>query len=549
MQVNKQEMIALLTGVKSSKRSYYTELKQTVEQLRRKNIQLEIINDVMKSIKVDMSLNEILRNVIEKLQAIMDCDRFSLYLKQNNKLVLTNIYPEEDQDLAIGFKIPKKQSLYWTALLNKQIIKQEIIEPDTDFFEKDYLIQLRVRSVIVLPIFIKKRGLGVLCIGRKKDSAWSKDDLLFLEQLTNHLAVSIENSQLYEEVVRAKQQWEDTFKAVADMIIVYDQNLQILQYNHSVRSFFHLNGNPPTFALLGDTCKKMVADTFQTKTPGYQDVYFHHASICEAYTFPVHNNQCEIYGVILYLKDVTEKRNMEAQLLHSVKLAAIGEMAAGIAHELNSPLTAILGNSQLLLRNKSNDDTTSLLLNDIKNCGDRSKRIIKSLLTFSRQDVYEFEPFCINEAIMQVFPLVKYQFENNGIHIRVELDDSLPKINGSQQQIEQIMVNLILNAKDALEASRNPSKELTIQTMLTTRDEVQLVVQDNGIGIEQPRLTEIFHPFYTTKAADKGTGLGLSVSLGIAKAHGGTIDVLSSVQEGSRFILRLPVQPSIKLEG
>jgi two-component system, NtrC family, sensor kinase len=540
---DKQEMIALLTGVKSSKKNYYTELKTTVEQLRKKNIQLEIINEVMKSMKIDMSLDEMLQNVLDKLKGLLHCDRLSLLLLRNSELILTNVYPEENRGLKINSAIPNRRSLYWSALLNKQIIFQQLLDSSEAFFENEYLIDLQIHSVIVLPIFIKNKGIGVLSIGRKDPSEWGHDDLLFLEQLTDHLAVSIENTQLYHEVVRGKQQWEDTFKAVDDMIIVFDKNLNVLQFNDSVRSFFHLKEHSPSFALLRKECKSIIEETFRSQRTGFRDIIFENNSICETYTYPVQNHENRVYGVILYLKDVTEKRKMEAQLLHSGKLAAIGEMAAGIAHELNSPLTAILGNSQLLLRNKKKDDPSYILLNDIKNCGDRCKRIIKSLLTFSRQDEYIFGTFSLNEGIYQVLNLLRYQIEKNEIIIILELDEELPEIEGSQQQIEQIIINLILNARDALEVSDKENKEITIITS-RLEDEVQLTVQDNGIGIEENRLSEIFHPFHTTKEAEKGTGLGLSVSFGIANAHGGTLEVSSIVKEGSTFTLRLPL-PSL----
>lgn len=544
---DKQEMIALLTGVKSSKKSYYTELKTTVEQLRKKNIQLEIINEIMKSMKIDMSLDEMLQNVLDKLKGLLYCERLSLLLLKNNELILTNVYPEGTRGLNMNSAIPNRKSLYWSALLNKQIIFQQMLDSSEHFFEKEYLLDLQIHSVIVLPIFIKHKGIGVLSIGRKDPSEWGPEDLLFLEQLTDHLAVSIENTQLYHEVVRGKQQWEDTFKAVDDMIIVFDKNLDVLQYNDSVRSFFLLTEHSSSLAQLRKECKSIIEETFHSQRTGYRDIYFENNSICETYTYPVQNDQHQVYGVILYLKDVTEKRKMEAQLLHSGKLAAIGEMAAGIAHELNSPLTAILGNSQLLLRNKVKDDPSYILLNDIKNCGDRCKRIIKSLLTFSRQDEYIFGSFSLNDGINQVLNLLRYQLEKNEIMINLELDEDLPEIEGSQQQIEQIIINLILNARDALELSDRDKKEITIVTSYRD-DEVLLKIKDNGIGIEEDRLSEIFHPFHTTKEAEKGTGLGLSVSFGIANAHGGTLGVSSTVNTGSTFTLRLPFQASKELE-
>lgn len=541
---DKHEMIALLTGVKSSKKSYYTELKKTVEQLKKKNMQLEIINEVMKSIKIDMSLEDILNNVMDRLRVLVHFDRLSLLSLHNDNLTLTNIYPEDSHYIKIGSAIPNEHSLYWSALKNRQIIFQRLNDSYASFYEKEYLTVLHLRTILVLPIYSKNKGIGVLSIGRHDESEWGMDDLAFLEQLTDHLAVSIENAQLYNEVLRGKQEWEDTFKAVDDMILVFDKDLNVVQFNDSVKAFFDINEQSFDLPILEESCKILVRETFYSKKPGYKEIYFQNNSTCELYTYPVYNNEQQVYGVIAYIKDVTEKRKMEVQLLHSGKLAAIGEMAAGIAHELNSPLTAILGNSQLLLRNITSSDPSFTLLNDIKNCGNRCKQIIKSLLTFSRQDEYVFDSCSLNEAVEQVLNLLKYQLEKKQIVIKCLLQENLPFIDGSQPQIEQIIINLLLNAKDALELSSRKNKEIIITTSSLQSNEVHLSVKDNGIGIEENRISEIFHPFHTTKETEKGTGLGLSVSIGIAKTHGGTIEVSSKLNKGSTFTLKLPLQQS-----
>lgn len=538
---DKLEMIALLTGVDSSKKNYYTELKKTVEQLKKKNMQLEIMNEVMKSIKIDMSLEDILNNIIDKLRMLVHFDRLSFFMLNNDTLTLTKDFPEKFC-LEIKTTIPKECSLYWSALKNRQTIFRHLKDAVDGFYEKKYLTALQLSSILVLPIYSKNNGIGILSIGRKDGTEWSTDELAFLEQLTDHLAVSIENAQLYSEVLRSKQEWEDTFKAVDEMIIVFDKDLNVLRFNDSVKTFI-ANSEKSNFFVLEDHCKTIVKETFQTQKAAYKEIHLQNLSICELYTYPVYNNEHIVYGVIAYIKDVTEKRKMEVQLLHSGKLAAIGEMAAGVAHELNSPLTAILGNSQLLLRNVNKDDPLYILLNDIKNCGDRCKRIIKSLLTFSRQDEYLFDSYSVNDAVKQILNLLKYQLEKNHINIKVILEEDLPLIEGNQQQVEQIIINLLLNAKDAVEHSARKNKEIIIKTSLQS-NEVHLSVMDNGIGIEENRLSDIFHPFHTTKESEKGTGLGLSVSIGIAKAHSGTIEVSSQLSEGSTFTLKLPLQQS-----
>ncbi|PAD11303.1 sensor histidine kinase [Shouchella clausii] len=492
----------------------------------------------MKSIKVDMSLDDILTNMIDKLKLLVHFDRLSFLMLTNETLRLSHVYPEDHYSLDIGSTIPKAQSLYWSALDKKQTIFRSLTDSNHAFYEKPYLAVLDLKSILVIPIYSKNKRIGVLSIGRKQEVDWSSDDLAFLEQLTDHLAVSIENVELYGQVLRSKQEWEDTFKAVDDMIVVFDQEGNVVQFNDAVHDFLQSHELTDVSSFVAH-CEPLVKETFQSEKAGHEEIHLHNQTICELSTYPLLNNEQVTYGVIAYIKDVTEKRKMEVQLIHSGKLAAIGEMAAGVAHELNSPLTAILGNSQLILRNMNNHDPLFPLLTDIKNCGDRCKRIINSLLTFSRQEEFVFESCSINDAVNETLNLLKYQLEKEKVIIKTELQENIPFIEGNQAQIEQIIINLLLNAKAALEETLREKKEILIKTSFQFH-EVHLSVTDNGVGIEEERLSEIFHPFHTTKSSKEGTGLGLSVSIGIAKSHGGTIEVHSKLNKGSTFILKLP---------
>ncbi|TES53215.1 GAF domain-containing protein [Halalkalibacterium halodurans] len=500
----------------------------------------------MKSIKIDMSLDDIINNMIDKLKLLVHFDRISFLLLANETLKLSHVYPKGSYSLDIGSTIPKEQSLYWSTLDQRQTILRSLTDTQDNFYEKQYLAILDLKSILVIPIYSKNKRIGVLSIGRKQQIDWSLDDLAFLEQLTDHLAVSIENVELYGQVLRSKQEWEDTFKAVDDMIIVFDQKGNVIQFNDAVQHFLQ-STKLTKISLLAEHCEPLVKETFKSQKAGHEEIHFRNQIICELSTYPLVNNEQVIYGVIAYIKDVTEKRKMEVQLIHSGKLAAIGEMAAGVAHELNSPLTAILGNSQLILRDVKDHDPLFPLLTDIKNCGNRCKRIINSLLTFSRQEEFVFKACAINDAVNETLNLLKYQLQKEEVVIKTDLQEDIPLIEGNQAQIEQIIINLLLNAKDALEEALSDKKEVLIKTWFQY-NEVHLSVTDNGIGIEEERLAEIFHPFHTTKSSKEGTGLGLSVSIGIAKSHGGTIDVHSKLKKGSTFILRLPAA-STKIGG
>ncbi|ALF09198.1 GAF domain-containing sensor histidine kinase [Parageobacillus thermoglucosidasius] len=545
---DRQQMINLLTGVQSSKKSYYNELRKTVIALKKKNMQLEIINDVTKSFNIDMSIDEMLQNVFDKLQTILPIERISLSMCENEKLVLTNVYPPHSLYFPIGFDFSKKRSLYWKVVESlEKIFYQVNFGKERSYIEDKVYESLGIRSVLLVPLIRKGKVIGVLSIGSKQIMEYDEDDLAFFQQFCDQLAVCIENARLYNEVLTSKKEWEETFRAVSEMIFVVDLKGNILKYNDAAKEFFQLHQREKQdfHQLLSmDIHHSPVLQIVQTKKPVYQEIHFQ-KRVCELRGYPVLNENEHIYAIIIYINDITEKRRIEAQLVQSGKLAAIGEMAAGIAHELNNPLTAILGNAQLLLRTAAKDDRSYKLLYDIYSCGRRCKTIIQNLLTFSRQDEYMFEDCSVNEAVEQVLGLIGDQIRKQNIIIRKKLDNSLELVEGNIQQIGQIVLNLLINAKDALEEVDVPEKVISIETKSVAEEEkkwVLLTIQDNGKGIEEQYLQEIFNPFFTTKRPGKGTGLGLSVSLGIAQAHGGTIEVASKPGKGSTFMLKLPAK-------
>ncbi|WP_338749051.1 ATP-binding protein [Bacillus sp. FJAT-52991] len=542
--MSKKQMIDLLTGVQSSKKSYYTELKKTVHELQKKNMQLEIINDVTKSFNINMSMDEMLKHLMDKLQTIFPIKRVSLSLYNGRELVLSNVYPANSAVLFPDTILPKSSSLYWSVFQTGQPCYYEINGRDGTYFEEDGLSLLQIADVWVFPLICKGTTIGVLTLGGKQTGWNDPSDQVFFEQLSDQIAVCIENARLYKEVLVSHQHWEETFRAVSDIIFIVDVHGHILQCNEATKNFFQ-NDSFENHSIDKLLFQSMETNYFQESmnsgVPVDGELSLHQKVLtCSCY--PIFNDAGSLYAGIIYLKDFTEKRRFEAQLLHSGKLAALGEMAAGVAHELNNPLTAILGNAQLLLRKYPENDSTHKLLTDVHQCGIRCRNIIRSLLTFSRQDEFLFEQCSVNEAVEQALSLVGNQIRKENICIQTTLQQDLPSIEGSVQQIGQIVLNLLINAKDALSGITG-EKRIDIDTKPLEQEGtkwVSLTVTDNGCGIDPSQMTEIFNPFFTTKSAVHGTGLGLSVSLGIAEAHGGTLTGTSHPGSGSRFQLLLP---------
>lgn len=237
-------------------------------------------------------------------------------------------------------------------------------------------------------------------------------------------------------------------------------------------------------------------------------------------------------------KTVETLKSTQAQLIQSEKLSAVGEFVAGVAHELNNPLAAVVGFSEML---KDNDVDTKnrRYLDMINKAALRCQKIVQSLLSFARRHQPERKPMSVNSMVEAVLEMLNYQLRTSNIEVVTQLDPSVPVVMADGHQIQQVLLNVINNARQAME-SRQSGGQIRIVTE-TTGENVRIVIQDNGPGISPENLRKIFDPFFTTKQVGQGTGLGLSLCYGIIKEHGGNITPSSRLGEGATFTIDLPV--------
>lgn len=542
----KFRLIENLTGVNSSKLNYYLEAKKRSEEIIKQNHRLEIIYQIIQDINIDMSLEDIIDRVHDRLPQAIHCDFWGLAMLKEDNLYMTAMIPGY---VCVGEPVSEK-SLLWEAIRQKE---SKVYQLKGDGSELTYppIKKMNLLSMVVTPMVVKGNVIGVVIMGSKIKNVYGDDEINFICQLAGQLAICIENSKLYEQVLRSKKEWEETFKAVIDPIFLIDLNCNILRCNDRLDRLTGVKektGEMKCYQVLWNReakCRPCLMDEVcATREAAYERIQNHTGTVYDVYYYPALNDKGEIYAVIHHIKDVTEQCKIYAQLMQSVKLAAIGEMAAGVAHELNSPMTAILGNAQMLLRDLEENDPRADYVKDIVNCGLRCKRIIQNLLTFSRQDERPMSSININEVVERVLSLVKYQINRNNVQIETRLDSQLPTVQANGHQLDQVLINFLLNARDALE-NKKDNKKIEVNTgvaELNGERAVRATVVDNGEGIPPECMEKIFNPFFTTKGATKGTGLGLSVSLGIAEAHGGTITVNSKPGEGSSFSLILPAE-------
>ena len=255
---------------------------------------------------------------------------------------------------------------------------------------------------------------------------------------------------------------------------------------------------------------------------------------------PMRDEQKNITSIVVVMTDITDSSELRDKLVHTEKMAAVGQLVSGVAHEVNNPLTAILGFADLLLENSEIPDTARKDLRVILQEAQRTKQIVQNLLSFARQMPPQRNPVQLNTILRRTIQLRSYDLNSHGIDVVEHLDDALPDVIGDAHQLQQVFLNILNNAYDAVHETGRPAR---IEIMTTKAgDAVEVSFSDNGHGISNPE--RIFDPFFTTKEVGKGTGLGLSICYGIVKEHGGEILCHNNPNgEGATFIVRFPAAP------
>ena len=399
-----------------------------------------------------------------------------------------------------------------------------------------FITQTAVQGIVVLQ---GRGGARDPLFGQDRDA---------LRLCTELLSVAIENGDLFEKILHAKQEWERTVDAIRDVVMIIGADYIIRRANRHVADLAAV----PIEKMHGNRCHSLLhqREAPCPCCPGHETLRSERESTAEVLSqdgrrifqvscYPIFNVTGRLDSIAVYEKDVTEFKEMQKQLLHSEKMAVMGRLAAAVAHELNNPLSGVISFSQILLKQI---DPASPMYEDVKvleHAALRCKNIVEDLLAFSRKpEVHKTEEVEVREVVQRSMSLMDHRLRQKNIEVSVEIEEGLPTVHTNPDQLQQVLVNLICNAEDAME----PGGRLWIRA---SHDEGEgsmlLFVQDTGGGIPSEGLKKIFEPFYTTKRAGKGTGLGLSISSRIVEALGGSIEVSSTVGSGSTFIVRLPI--------
>ncbi|MDP2730968.1 MAG: PAS domain S-box protein [Dehalococcoidales bacterium] len=357
-----------------------------------------------------------------------------------------------------------------------------------------------------------------------------------------------ELKQAEEQIRQTAREWQVAFDSIPDWVSIHDRDFKIVRANKALADAIKMNPEE----IIGRYCFEVIhgekeanqycahAQALETGKPSRREFFNPHLGIyMEMLCSPIFNDNGEISTTVHIGRDITERKKMEAQMMITDRLASIGELASGIAHELVNPLTGVIGFSDLLMGKKDLPEDIREDLSVIKREALRATQVARNLLIFARRHPDEKLPTDINKAIQPVLELRAYEQRVSNIEVITRLAADLPPVLANEFQLQQVFINIILNAEFFMIESRGRGT-LTIETEQYGKA-VRASFADDGPGIAPEHLTHIFDPFYTTKEVGKGTGLGLSICYGTITEHGGRIWAESELGKGATFIIELPV--------
>jgi len=401
-------------------------------------------------------------------------------------------------------------------------------------------------SAAAVPLRAHGVVVGTLVVAEPRAGVFPAEDVRLLSTVATHAAIVLANARFFNQVRRAKEQWETAFDALSEGIAVVDDEGRMRRANRALALLLgapvaEVVGQDLGAALLGDSpaLGELLAAARRGQRPVPLVVRSERLRRVVRVTGAHIPSAAAEHGVVVLIEDVTDQQAMETQLIQSEKLAAVGQLVSGVAHELNNPLTSIAGLSEVLLEQKELGTKDRGHLRVIHEQAERAGRIVRNLLTFARQGPAERARVDLNDVIQRTVLLMRYDLTLRDIAIEKSLGQEIPAVLGDRHALQQVMLNLLTNAAHAV--SQNPPERPRVIRVATSFDDrVRVRVADSGPGIADDVVPHLFTPFFTTKEPGHGTGLGLSISYSIIESHGGHITVERPSEGGAVFVIDLP---------
>ncbi len=528
--------------------------------------------DFGKTLSATTALDPLLLALTERLRQVLDVEKVAVFLEDEKSpayfRLAKSVGLSEEYNIPADFRTMIRQKSAERGIVRADEFNQSEAQPAQNgngngngngHSNGHSASIIRQELHYFVPCFARGKMAAVIGLGRASDgSLLSSEDLEILRTVSGYIAVAVDNSRLYqeqqqhaEELALLKEFNESIVESVNVGLLAVDEEGRITRCNSTFEQLIGISR--------ADTVGKMVEDIFdESFALNLENILgksrWHLTEIRNAYKLhtydaggrslilnvavaPLRSVSNQQTGAIIVLENVSSRVKLEETLQQSEKLSSIGLLAAGVAHEVNTPLTGVSSYTQMLLGMIPETDPKHALLQKMQRQTDRATNIVGNLLNFSRAGSSDdFTEISINKLLNDTLQLLEPQLRKSNVEILKDYAEDLPVITGSGGKLQQVFTNLILNARDAMLIGGT----ITLKTSFDIDGGIVAEVSDTGEGIPAENLTKVFDPFFTTKEVGSGTGLGLAVSYGIVQEHAGSIEVQSTPGRGTTFRIVLP---------
>jgi two-component system, NtrC family, sensor kinase len=510
----------------------------------------------------EMDLSAMLTSVIDRLSRTLLVDRIAIFLAKDvdaNEFVMEKSFGiSYNGSLDLSFLVVERPEHYAGHIFfdnTRKALQESLAARET-------IAKLNLNYYI--PCTVQNRTIAVMGLGKTMAGDFlSSEDVELLETLAGYIGIAIQNARLYasleqkaSEYERLKDFNENIVESISVGVLAVDLEDRIESWNSQMEVMYAM----PRSQVLGERLSEVFPSSFVEEfyrvrqNPGIHNLYKFRMNtragdtrIANIAIAPLVTRKFSVIGRLIIVDDITERIELESQLSQAEKLSSIGLLAAGVAHEVNTPLAVISSYAQMLSKQIDGDAKLGPLLEKITRQTFRASEIVNNLLNFSRTGATEFSEIDLNKIIRETLALLEHQLRTSRIKVEAQLHEGLPRIHGNAGKLQQVFLNLFLNAKDAM-----AGKGGTLRIGTSNGDAVQVDISDSGAGIAPEHINKIYDPFFTTKASpregqSRGTGLGLSVTYGIIQEHAGKIRVDSQPGQGTRFQLEFPLRKAVNV--
>jgi len=535
--------------------------------------ELQLVQEIGQAISHILEIDSLLKEIMDILNKRLDFGRGLVMLANEEKTRLQYMAgfgyePQQEhflQSSAFHLDNPESKGLFVLSFREKRPFLVDNVKNITNGISKrslEFVRKMNVQSFVSVPILYEGKALGVLAVDSPRSQRpLSQSDLNLLMGIAPQIGISINNAKTYKMIREREERFRALSENAPDIIFTLDLDGMFEYVNPAWERILgheteEVIGRPISeFAGERDTLvyDSLFRRCLQKKETirDFKGRLLHRDGGEKQFNLnaaPNLDGESNVMGIVGILKDITDQSLLERQLQQAQKMEAIGTLTGGIAHDFNNILQAISGYNQLMIMKKSNEENYRYLYS-IGDLIQRGSSLIQQLMIFSRKVETRRIPIDVNQEIYKLYDILSGTIHKM-IHIRLDLDDDIQEINGDAGQFGQIIMNLVVNARDAMPEGGT----LTIRTRLvpasrlagipevdpTSERYVVITIADTGTGMDEETRKRIFEPFFTTKLPGKGTGLGLAVVYGIVKSHGGFISCESRLRKGTDFHIHLP---------